>query len=119
MRLMATAFLTAFLVTVGVSSASAFQTVREQSTFVNLVDGKQLTRFGIRLVVTPDGSIRGRAFGRDVKGQWQWSNGYFCRSLFYGDRDLGPNCQEVKVDGSTLRFTSDRGEGIYADLELR
>ena len=41
------------------------------------------------------------------------------RASYYGNRDLGPNCQAVKVRGNTLRFISDRGEGIYADLKLR
>lgn len=119
MRLTASAVLATIMFVISASSALAFQTVREQATFVDIVQGKQLTRFGIRLTVTPDGGIRGRAFGREVTGNWQWSNGYFCRSLFYGERDLGPNCQEVKVNGNTVRFTSDRGEGIYADLELK
>jgi hypothetical protein len=53
-----------------------------------------------------------------VTGDWQWTDGYFCRTLFYGERDLGPNCQEVKVQGATVRFTSDKGQGIYAELTL-
>ena len=42
----------------------------------------------------------------------------FLPDLFYGERDLGPNCQEVQVNGETLRFTSDQGQGIHADLTL-
>ncbi|MEM9433722.1 MAG: dihydrodipicolinate reductase [Pseudomonadota bacterium] len=87
--------------------------------FVQTVEGRNLTLFGIRLVVTPDGVIDGRAFGRDVKGQWQWRDGFFCRDLYWGTRDLGPNCQEVRLNGNKIRFTSDRGTGQYADLTLR
>jgi hypothetical protein len=36
-----------------------------------------------------------------------------------GEDDLGFNCQLVQVNGETLRFTSDQGQGIYADLTLR
>ncbi len=119
MRAFRMALLTLSIVATTTTAALAFQPVREQTKFIELVAGKQLTRFGIQLTVTPDGDIRGTAFGRQVSGQWQWSDGFFCRSLYYGDRDLGPNCQEVKVNGNTLRFTSDRGAGIYADLNLR
>ena len=119
MRLLTAAVLAVTIVTSAASAAQGFQTVREQARFLDLVTGKQLTRFGIRLTVTPDGAIRGRAFGREVTGNWQWSDGFFCRDLFYGERDLGPNCQQVQVSGDTVRFTSDRGEGIYADLELK
>ncbi|MGI1662362.1 dihydrodipicolinate reductase [Palleronia sp. KMU-117] len=118
MRIVLTSFVLSLMFATTAPAAQEFQTVREQDRFVNLVSGRELTRFGIKLTVTPDGEIRGRAFGRPVSGNWQWSDGYFCRTLFYGDRDLGPNCQEVKVQGETIRFTSDRGQGIYADLTL-
>lgn len=101
------------------AQAEAFKVVNDRSTFVGLVEGRELRRLGIRLRVSDKGQIAGRAFGRPVTGNWQWSNGYFCRDLFYGEEPLGDNCQLVQVNGSTLRFTSDRGEGIYADLRLR
>ena len=119
MRSVLVGLIAAAAITTGATAAFGFQVVSDQSRFVELVKGKQLTRFGIRLTVTEDGSILGRAFGRNVTGNWRWLDGFFCRDLYYGSRDLGPNCQQVKVDGSTLRFTSDRGAGIYADLELR
>ena len=101
------------------AAAEQFQPLRDQRAFVGLIEGRDLTRFGIRLEVTPAGEIRGNAFGRPVTGAWRWQDGYFCRDLYWGERDLGPNCQEVRVNGETLRFISDRGEGIYADLRLQ
>lgn len=99
--------------------AGGFEHVDDRPSFVSLIDGRTLTRFGIKLSVTPDGRITGRAFGRDVTGAWQWRAGYFCRDLYWGSKDLGPNCQAVKVQGRTVRFISDRGTGEYADLTLR
>ncbi|MFY9238222.1 MAG: dihydrodipicolinate reductase [Roseovarius sp.] len=101
------------------AKAEEFSTVQQEEKFVSLVDGRKLTRFGINLDVTPDGRIVGRAFGRDVTGAWKWNAGYFCRDLFWGDRDLGPNCQMVKVQGNTIRFISDKGTGQFADLRLQ
>jgi hypothetical protein len=100
------------------SGAQAFEQVREQSRFVDLITSKKLKRFGIELTVTPQGRIEGRAFGRPVSGDWAWNGGYFCRSLFWGERNLGDNCQAVLVSGDTLRFISDQGAGDYADLRL-
>ena len=54
-----------------------------------------------------------------VRGAWNWQNGYFCRNLYWGSREIGTNCQEVKISGDLVRFTSDLGEGNYADLMLR
>ena len=93
--------------------------IETRQEIVQTIKGKHLTLFAIKQNVSPEGQIAGRAYGRDVKGQWQWQNGYFCRDLYWGKMDLGPNCQEVRVSGDTIRFTSDRGTGRYADLRLR
>ena len=96
-----------------------FQRVTERDSFVSLIQDKDLTRLGIRLQVTTDGKIRGRAFGQRVSGDWDWNGGFFCRDLYVNDDVLDPdNCQLVEVKGNTLRFTSDKGQGDYADLRL-
>lgn len=100
-------------------AAEDFEVVSSRDSFLSLITGRELTRVGIRLEVTPDGQIIGRAFGTPVTGAWNWNGGYFCRDLYFGDEDLGPNCQQVAIRGQTLRFTSDRGAGQFADLRLR
>jgi hypothetical protein len=115
-------FAAALFVTVfggSVAASEQFSTVTTRDTFVSLVEGRELRRLGIRLTVTGDGRIVGRAFGTEVTGQWEWDGGYFCRDLFYGQRDLGFNCQLVQVNGATMRFTSDQGTGQFADLTLQ
>lgn len=99
-------------------AGTEFERVEERDRFVEIISQGSLNRFGMTLVVAPDGRIGGRAFGRDVTGQWQWRDGFFCRDLYWGSRNLGPNCQEVKVSGEMVRFTSDEGTGDFADLRL-
>lgn len=101
------------------AAQAEFAQVTDRERFVSLIEGRDLTRFGIRLEVTRDGQIRGRAFGRDVTGAWRWAQGYFCRDLYWGSMELGANCQAVRQNGDTLRFISDQGQGQYADLYLR
>ena len=101
------------------SLAAAFEPLKTREAFLSVISGKELTRMGIALDVKPTGEIQGRAFGTPVTGAWQWRDGYFCRSLYYGQRNLGDNCQLVQKRGDTLRFTLDRGAGDYADLRLR
>lgn len=104
----------------GAAEANGFERVAERDRFVGLIEGRDLTRFGITLKVTDGGAIAGRAFGQKVTGNWDWSGGYFCRDLFLGGKPLDSgNCQTVEVRGNTLRFTSDRGAGDSADLSLR
>ena len=102
-----------------VPNGTQFQRVGDRDTFVRIVSQGELKRFGIKLEVRPDGRIGGRAFGRKVTGAWQWRDGFFCRELFWGAWEVGANCQEVKVSGKMVRFTSDRGAGDFADLQLQ
>ncbi len=100
------------------AKAEGFQVVDDGTRFVSLIEGRALRRLGITLSVSPEGDITGRAFGAPVRGEWRWEDGYFCRDLFWNNTDLGYNCQLVQESGGTLRFTSDRGAGMYADLRL-
>ncbi len=108
------------MVTVSTPALAEFARVEKRASFVNLVKDRDLTRLGIRLKVTTDGKIKGRAFGQRISGDWDWNSGYFCRDLFVnGDVLDAENCQKVEVRGDTLRFTSDKGQGDFADLRLK
>ncbi|MEO1536991.1 MAG: dihydrodipicolinate reductase [Pseudomonadota bacterium] len=101
-------------------AAAEFKRVTDRGNFVSLVQDRNLTRLGIRLNVTGNGTIKGRAFGQNVSGKWQWNSGFFCRNLYLNGSVLDDdNCQTVEVLGDTVRFTSDKGAGDYADLRLR
>ena len=101
------------------AAASEFRVVTDRSEFVDLVDGRELRRFGIRLTVSPDGDIGGRGFGFEVFGEWNWDGNFFCRDLSYGNTELGFNCQLVAVRDDTIRFVADQGQGDHADFRLR
>ena len=96
-----------------------FAKVDDERTFREIVAGKKLTRPLVELRVRQDGAIMGRGMTWDVTGNWSWKNGYFCRDLYWGGDELGYNCQEVRVNGGKIRFTSDRGAGDSADFRLR
>ena len=93
--------------------------VSSEAEFRDIVAGRVLVRPLIRLEVTPGGQITGRGAQWDVSGSWRWKDGYFCRTLHWGGDDLGYNCQEVRSDGTRIRFRSDRGTGDFADFRLR
>ncbi|AVW92770.1 dihydrodipicolinate reductase [Celeribacter baekdonensis] len=101
------------------AQAEDLSRVETQSDFIATVEGRALTRLGITLEVRTDGRITGRAFGKDVSGDWTWRDGYFCRTLFHGADDLGPNCQVVAASADKIRFTADQGAGPSAGFSLR
>lgn len=109
----------AFTTMTALPALADFQPVRAERDFRALTEGRELTRFGVRLQVLPQGQITGRGFGVEVGGKWEWRNGYFCRTLEFGGSGDPYNCQLVLRNGDTLRFISDEGQGDFADLRLR
>ncbi|MEX1235783.1 MAG: dihydrodipicolinate reductase [Roseovarius sp.] len=100
-------------------TAQAFEQITTRDDFVAATSGRDMTRLGISVAVSPSGEIKGRAFGYPVTGEWDWQGDYFCRDLYWGGDPLGPNCQAVRIQGDTIRFISDQGAGRSADLTLR
>ena len=105
----------------GTAWADSFQPVTDQSTFVELVNGRNLTNrlYNLSLNVSPSGNISGSALGWDVTGTWSWQGGYFCREMAWGGDPIPYNCQLVEVAGDQVRFTTDRGAGDSAAFRLR
>ncbi len=93
--------------------------ITDRGTFVAAVQGRDLSRLGISLNVAPNGSISGRALGRNVTGSWTWEDSMFCRTLDAGDRQYGRNCQVVSADADNIRFHADQGMGDIADFNIR
>ena len=94
-------------------------TITNRSDFENLVIDKNLNRFLISLSVSNDGKIKGSAAGMNVTGDWDWIDGFFCRTLLWGARELKYNCQLVTFDGRRLRFIADQGKGQSASFTIR
>ncbi|MBN8292007.1 dihydrodipicolinate reductase [Rhodobacter sp. NTK016B] len=101
------------------SAVLAFEPLTDGSEFRRLVFGNDLTRLGVRLQVRADGRITGSGLGQPVYGEWEWRDGYFCRTLFWDGDDLGADCQLVLRDGDRLRFVTERGAGIGASFRIR
>lgn len=99
----------------------AMEAISDRSTFMDALDGRELRigLYGLSLKVTDDGRIAGSALGRTVTGDWSWQDGYFCREIMWGDREIPYNCQLVEAQSDKMRFTTDRGAGDSASFSLR
>ncbi|MEM1374567.1 MAG: dihydrodipicolinate reductase [Pseudomonadota bacterium] len=99
----------------------AMEAISDRSTFMATLDGRELRLglYGLSLNVTADGRIAGRAMGQSVSGDWSWQDGYFCREMLWGEREIPYNCQLVEAQGDRMRFTTDRGAGDSASFNLR
>ena len=103
------------------TSAAAQEILTKRSDFLNAVAANilEIKLLRLQLKVLDNGKITGKAFGRDVTGAWEWTNGFFCRSMTWGDRELENNCQQVVNDRKSLIFISDKGTGRSATFSLR
>ena len=102
--------------------ADSYVPVKDQATFVSLVQGKELRNrlYGVRLNVLDNGQIAGAALGWDIEGSWTWQDGYFCREMSWGGDPIPYNCQLVEANGnSQMRFTVDQGAGDSASFRLQ
>ena len=109
-------------VTAAPAAADGYAPVKDEDTFVSLIQGKELRNFlyGVRLNVFENGQIDGSAIGWDIAGTWSWEDGYFCREMSWGGDPIPYNCQLVEAQGDDrLRFTVDRGAGDSASFRLR
>lgn len=100
-------------------ASAELKRIESKSEFVQLVQGKTLSRPLVRLNVDPNGGISGRGATWDITGSWSWQDGFFCRDLNWGGDDMGYNCQTVLANGSDMRFIADQGAGDSADFRLR
>ncbi len=102
--------------------ADSYVPVKDQATFMSLIQGKELRNFfyGVRLNVFENGQIVGGALGWDIVGNWSWQDGYFCREMSWGGDPIPYNCQLVEARGDDqVRFTVDRGAGDSASFRLQ
>lgn len=102
--------------------AESYVPIKDQATFLSLVQGKELRNrlYGVRLNVLNNGIIDGAALGWDIDGSWTWQDGYFCREMSWGGDPIPYNCQLVEAVGDDqLRFTVDRGVGQSASFRLQ
>ncbi|MGI3185095.1 dihydrodipicolinate reductase [Nioella aestuarii] len=121
MRLFACTLLAAVCAST-VAAAEEFQPIRDRDTFVEIVNGRELSLglFGVRLSVSDDGRIEGEAIDWPLIGHWEWRDGYFCREMDWSGREIPFNCQLVEIrNAREMRFTVDRGEGRSATFRIR
>ncbi len=109
------------MLTVLPQAAHAFEPVTDRAAFLDLVQGRALkiAVYSLSLTIDPKGTIQGRALGAEVRGNWQWQDGYFCRTMIWSDIEIPQNCQLVEQKDGKLRFTSDKGAGMSAAFVLK
>ncbi|MGV8950314.1 MAG: dihydrodipicolinate reductase [Cypionkella sp.] len=113
--------ITLMLLTALPGQALAFEPIKDRDSFVDMVTGRQLQigMYSLSLSIGPEGTISGKALGSEVRGTWNWQDGYFCRDIFWSTFEIPHNCQLVEAREGKMRFTSDKGAGMSAAFTLK
>jgi hypothetical protein len=107
------------------TASAEYAAVQDRNEFMRIVGGRTLvlTRPGIVRPVTiqveRNGSLTGEARGYELNGDWQWTDGQFCRQIDWSGFKVRFSCQAISKDGDTLKFVSDRGFFRTAYFELQ
>ena len=113
--------MSAMILGASMARAGDMAPIKDEGMFLSYLDGRSLTirMFGLTIDVAEDGTIGGKAVGRPITGSWSWQDGFFCREMAWGAREIPYNCQLVEAAGNEMRFTTDKGAGDSADFRLR
>ena len=116
-------FYLSFLLSLMVVSAQAGERILDRSTLLDMVSQKVLILrlFGIKLKIMEDGRIEGKAMGRDVVGDWEWQDGFFCRSMPL--RSQSPNLTgsgpSLPPSSAGNSFSSTKSLRVFASARAR
>lgn len=92
------------------SAETGFTRITTAEQFDALVVGKRLSLSDNYFVAAADGTLSGNFGGEALLGTWQWSDGYWCRTLTSHSQNT--DCQLWAVSGNQHEVTRDRGNGV-------
>jgi hypothetical protein len=107
------------LVMVGTAaSAQSFKQVKTEKEFrEQIVDRKLLGEVGW-MRVKSDGKTEGHILNQKFRAAWVWANKMYCRNAVLGKRDLGTDCQVVKLSGDQVQFIREYGKGDTGQMRI-
>lgn len=79
---------------------------------------KKFTNKNGYAILHEDGTITGEFNNEITTGTWAWEDGYYCRTVKVGSKDLGHDCQVVEVSGDMLTFKSKKGKGRKGSFRI-
>lgn len=91
------------------AAGQGFQRITTEAQLNQLVVGKKLFLDKNYLIIKKNGTLRGEFGGKELKGNWAWRDGYWCRTLLTHSKNT--DCQLFEIDGKQLRGTRERGKG--------
>ena len=107
-------FLKALLMVVMIAGntlvAAQYRAVTNEERFKEIVVGRALSwPGGFNVQFTSDGRIVGNFPSGEVRGNWQWQNGLFCRRISIAGQSRRSECLGIEIELNRVRFRRDNG----------
>ncbi len=101
-------------------NVQARDVVESKAEFIQKVAGKKITdaKLNTWMIAQPNGQIRGKFKGINIKGRWDWNGKYWCRSARIGLLSLPNECQQIALNGKTLILKRKKGNGTTHSYQL-
>lgn len=99
--------------------AASFKRIKSAEDFNSKVVGQKLTSEAGFFIIEASGKISGELNKHKAVGAWKWNQGFWCRTIKIGARDLGSNCQTIEVTQDQVKFTRDQGKGDETIFNLK
>lgn len=117
LKLITSAFI---ILTAAVTSAQARDIIDSKSEFIQKVAGKKIEnpKLNTWMIAQPNGQIDGKFKGINIKGKWNWSGKFWCRSARIGLFSLSLECQQITLAGNTLILKRKKGTGSTHTYQL-
>lgn len=112
--------LTITLIVLGtVATAQNFKRIKTEANFRALVVDRKLTSDDAGwMIVKSDGKTEGHILGQKFNAAWVWNKRMYCRNAVLGKKQLGTDCQVVKISGKTVQFIRKYGKGGTGEMKL-
>lgn len=98
--------------------AENFKRINSEADFRALVVDRKLTAGKDWMTVKSDGTTVGRIFEQKFNAAWVWQNRMYCRNAVMGKRQLGTDCQVVRIAGKSVEFIREYGKGKSGVMQL-
>ena len=99
--------------------AEDFERIKTKADFDRTLVGRKGSASWGWVTSRPDGTIVGAVNGESATGSWEWKNGFWCRTISWGESKQPYDCQAVFHKGNTAVFIRNRGQGEQTVVHMQ
>lgn len=101
------------------AAAGDFKRIKTEAEYREKIAGDKFVSGKDHVVIKENGKMSGKFGGKKLVGAWNWQQGYWCRTIRVGGKDLGSDCQVVMASDTQMYLIRKQGKGDKSQLFTR